>query len=103
MSTNKRDKLMQTLCHDLTNEDMDRLLLTIKQKLDKGLSVEQIAAQLLTSISQVVILAAPELEDDEILELSEDIGDALIDKIIMYTGGTVEPRADEVPPHDQLN
>ena len=103
MSTKIRDSLMQSLCHDLDNEELERLMLTIKEKIEKGYNVEQIAQQLMTAISQVVLLAAPDLEDSEIVSISEDIGDALIDRVLDYAGYPVDTKKEEVPPREQLN
>lgn len=94
---------MQSLCHDLSDEELERLIQTIKQKLEKGYDIQQIAGQLLSAIVQVVILAAPQLDDQEILDIAEDIGDALIDRVLEYAGHPVDTKEGEVPPHDQLN
>lgn len=104
MSTKIHDKLMQSLCYDLSDDELERLVLTIREKIEKGYDVTQITQQLLTAISQVVVLAAPDLDDDEVLSMSEDIGDALIDRVLEYAGYPVEDsKKEEVPPREQLN
>jgi len=103
MSIDKRDEIIQNLCYDLSDEELYRLLVTIQDKRDKGYSPDQIALQLITAIAEAVALAAPEMDDEEILDLADEIGDAIIDRVIEFTGGTVENIKEEVPPHEQLN
>lgn len=85
MSTLK-DKLIQTLCDDLTESDMMRLVQIIQLKISKGYSASEIGVQLVTATAETISIALPEMEDEEVVELAEAVADALIDRVIEYMG-----------------
>lgn len=103
MSIKIKEDLMQKLCYDLTDNEVEKLVQSIKEKILKGYSMEEIAHQLMTAICQVVLLASPELSDDWVRDISEDVADVLIDRVLDYEGYPVDERVEEVLPYDQLN
>lgn len=108
MSINLKKEFMQTLCHDLSERDIEKLVETIQLKIQKGFGVEEIAAQLITAIGQTILITAPHLTDSEVLDIAEDIGDALIDRVMEHYGLPIDMREHDeeeegVPPREQLN
>lgn len=107
MSINLKAELMQSLCHDLTDKDIGKLVDTIQLKIQKGFGVEDIAAQLVSAVGQVVLITAPHLTDAEVIDIAEDIADALIDRVIEYCGFPIDLREHDeeegVPPRESLN
>lgn len=107
MSINLKKELMKTLCDDLTEKDIERLVETIQGKIKKGYEVEDIAGQLITSVCQVVLITAPHLTDLEAIDIAEDITDALIDRVMEHYGFPIDSKEyteDEgVPPREQFN
>ena len=105
MSSNK-ERYKKILCDDLNEKDMKKLVDTIQAKILKGHTPEEVASQLLTSIAQTIAIGSPELTDEEIVDIAEDIGDALIDRVILSFGfpiDTVTKDEEGVPPREQLN
>jgi DNA polymerase III gamma/tau subunit len=107
MSSNK-ERYMKILCEDLSDKDLKKLVDTIQQKIVKGYTPEQVAQQLLTAIAQTIVIGSPELNDEEVLEIAEDIGDAVIDRVILSFGfpldsGLTLQDEEGVPPREQLN
>lgn len=105
MSSNK-ERYMKILCDDLSDKDLKKLVDTIQAKILKGDTPEQVASQLLTSIAQTIAIGSPELTDEEIVDIAEDIGDAVIDKVILSFGfplDTLTKDDEGVPPREQLN
>jgi len=96
-------KLIKDLVTDLTDEDMVKLLATIQQKIEKGHGPESIALQLVNATAQVIQFGFPGLDEADVLELAEDVADAIIDRVIEHTGGIVTDMVKEVVPHGQLN
>lgn len=101
-----KERYMKILCDDLSDKDLKKLVDTIQNKILKGSTPEEVAGQLLTSIAQTIALGSPDLTDEEIVDIAEDIGDAVIDKVIHSFGFPVDTLTKDeegVPPREQLN
>lgn len=102
MSINK-EELMQALCDDLTDAELDMLIEGVRTRLQKGQSVDTIASQLMIATAYTIALAEPGASDEEVLEVAEEITNAIVDRVIAHAGGEVVDSIREVIPHDQLN
>lgn len=100
MSSNK-ERYMKILCNDLSDKDLKLLTETIRAKIVKGSTPEEIAQQLLVSIAQTIIIGSPKLTDEEIVDIAEDIGSAIIDRVMQNFG--ISSDQEGVPPREYLN
>ena len=99
-----KDKLIKDLVTDLTDKDIVRLLEVVQTKLDKGASAMDIGVHLVNATAQVIQYAFPDLPEDVVLELAEDVSDAIIDRVIEHVGGFGSNTiAQEKIPDGQLN
>ena len=97
-----KDKLIKDLVTDLTEKEMASLVKTVQNKIDKGASALDVGLQLVNAAAQVIHYMFPDLAEADVIELAEDVSDALIDRVIEHVSGTTTTTEEKIP-HDQLN
>jgi hypothetical protein len=83
-----KELMMLTLCDELSDAELHKLLETIVYKLEKGTSILDVAKQLLQATTETVTIArtlnGSNETDEEVLNIAEEVSDKLIDRLTVY-------------------